>query len=126
VTENPLTAQHLGAMVDWRALEAQFKGKTRFVTGLAEKALKQYRTSAEQLRAMAAGTGDYPDISFLAHSIKGTAGTLKAGVVFTQAAETDLAARAARPESRSMAGDLAELLEILILELEERIRNQPA
>lgn len=126
MTDNPLTTPLTETLVDWQALEAQFKGKTRFVTGLAEKALKQYRSSAEQLHAMAAGSGDYPEISFLAHSIKGTAGTLKADLVHNQASETDLAARAARPECRNMAGDLAELLEALMVELEARIRNQPA
>lgn len=110
-------------LVDWLGLETQFRGKTHFVTGLAEKALKNYRVSAERLNQLAAGDGEYADIAFLAHSIKGTAGSLKAARVQALASATDLAARSAQPDSRSMAHELASLLEHLIAELEARVRG---
>ena len=110
-------------LVDWLGLETQFRGKTRFVTGLAEKALNNYRVSAERLHSLAAGNGEYADIAFLAHSIKGTAGSLKAARVQALASATDLAARAAQPDSRSLARELASLLEHLIVELEARVHG---
>lgn len=109
------------ALVDWNALEIQFRGKTRFVTGLAEKALKNYRLGVVQLRSLAAGEGDCAEIAFLAHSIKGTAGSLKALRVHALAARTDMAARAAEPGCRALAEELAELLDRLIAELEVRV-----
>lgn len=110
-------------LIDWRALETQFRGKTRFVTHLAEKALGSYRASAEHLHSLAAGSGECADIAFLAHSIKGTAGSLKANRVQALAAATDIAARAGQPECRPLANELAGLLEVLILELEARVRG---
>lgn len=110
-------------LVDWLGLETQFRGKTRFVTGLAEKALKNYRASAERLHQLAAGDGEYADIAFLAHSIKGTAGSLKAFEVQALAAATDQAARIADPQCRILAARLAALLQRLITELEARVKG---
>lgn len=110
-------------LVDWLGLETQFRGKTRFVTGLADKALKNYRISVERLDSLAAGAGEYSEIAFIAHSIKGTAGSLKAARVHTLAAATDQAARLAEPECRALARDLANLLEQLIVELEARVKG---
>jgi len=110
-------------LVDWLGLETQFRGKTRFVTGLAEKALKNYRISVERLHSLAMGGGEYSEIAFIAHSIKGTSGSLKAARVHTLAATTDQAARAAAPECRALARDLANLLEQLIIELEARVKG---
>ncbi|MDD2988450.1 MAG: Hpt domain-containing protein [Zoogloea sp.] len=111
------------ALVDWPGLETQFRGKTRFVTGLAEKALKNYRVSAERLQQLAAGDGECADIAFLAHSIKGTAGSLKAFEVQALAAATDQAARIADPQCRILAARLAGLLQRLITELEARVKG---
>lgn len=110
-------------LVDWLGLETQFRGKTRFVTGLAEKALKNYRVSAERLNQLAAGDGEYADIAFLAHSIKGTAGSLKAFEVQALAAATDQAARIADPQCRILAARLAAILHLLIAELEARVKG---
>ncbi len=110
-------------LVDWAGLETQFRGKTRFVTGLAEKALKNYPASAERLHQLATGDGEYADIAFLAHSIKGTAGSLKATRVQALASATDLAARAAQPDSRALAQVLAGLLDHLIVEPAARVRG---
>jgi len=110
-------------MVDWSALEIQFRGKASFVSRLADKALTNYRTSAIRLRALAAGEGELSELSFLAHSIKGTAGTLKATAVYELAAATDQAAREGSPDSRSLAGELANQLDELMLELEVRVRD---
>jgi HPt (histidine-containing phosphotransfer) domain-containing protein len=110
-------------MVDWCALEAQFRGKASFVTRLADKALTNYRASAIRLRALAAGEGELSELSFVAHSIKGTAGTLKATAVYELAAATDQAAREGTPASRTLAAELADQLDVLVLELEARVRG---
>jgi len=106
-----------GGLIDWPALEAQFKGKSAFVTRLASRALSNYRASVVRLRALAAGDGELSELSFLAHSLKGTAGTLKAQEIYDLAARTDMAARAADPDSRALAGQLADGVDRLIVEL---------
>ena len=107
-------------IVDWAALEVQFKGKTSFVTRIAGKALISYRSSVIQLRALAAGDGELSELSFVAHAIKGSAGTLKATQIYELAATTDMAARAGDANSRALAGELADALDGLIRELEIR------
>jgi len=107
-------------LVDWTALETQFNGKTAFVTRLAGKALVSYRSSVIRLRALASGEGYLAELSFLAHSIKGSAGTLKATRIHELAAETDQSARAGGEDSRTLAGKLATELDGLIQELERR------
>ena len=107
-------------LVDWAALEAQFKGKTHFVTRIAGKALVSYRSSVTQLRGLAAGDGELSELSFVAHAIKGSAGTLKATQIYELAAATDMAARAGDANSRALAGELAAALDGLIRELEIR------
>ncbi len=107
-------------LIDWQGLEIQFKGKTAFVTRLASRALANYRSSVVRLRALAAGEGDLSELSFLAHSLKGTASSLKAQAVYELAAETDMAARAADPDSRILAGRLADGVDRMIVELEAR------
>ncbi len=107
-------------LIDWQGLETQFKGKTAFVTRLASRALANYRTSVVRLRALAAGEGDLSELSFIAHSLKGTAGSLKAQTIYELAAQTDLSARAADPASRVLASQLADGVDQMIVELEAR------
>lgn len=111
-------------LVDWAALEVQFKGKTSFVTRIAGRALVSYRNSASQLRSLAAGDGELSELSFVAHAIKGSAGTLKATQIYELAATTDMAARAGDANSRALAGELADALDGLIRELEIRTGEQ--
>ena len=110
-------------LIDWNALEIQFRGKTSFVTRLASKALTNYQASSVRLHAIAAGEGELSELSFVAHSIKGTAGTLKAAAVHELATSTDQAARDGAPASRQLAGQLAEQVDAMVRELEARIRE---
>nr|MBP8133858.1 response regulator [Zoogloea sp.] len=110
-------------LIDWNALEIQFRGKTSFVTRLASKALTNYQASSVRLHAIAAGEGELSELSFVAHSIKGTAGTLKAAAVHELATSTDQAARDGAPASRQLAGQLAEQVDAMVRELEARLRE---
>ena len=112
-------------LIDWQALDNQFKGKDGFVTRIVHTAIVTYRKDARHLRALAQGDGDMDDISFAAHSIKGSAGALKAMQVQELAAATDLAARASHPDSRALAARLAEQLDMMILELATRVGEPP-
>ena len=107
-------------LIDWNALEDQFKGRSSFVMRIATKAASTYRDDVIRLRALAQG-GDFADISFLAHNIKGSAGVLKANVVHELAAATTLAARAGQADSHALAASLADHLDQLIRELDARI-----
>lgn len=116
----PASADPTDGLIDWAGLEAQFKGKTAFVTKLASRALSNYRTNVIRLRALAAGEGELSELSFLAHSLKGTAGSLKAQSIHELAATTDMAARVNDPACRRLASELADGLDQLIRELEAR------
>jgi CheY-like chemotaxis protein/HPt (histidine-containing phosphotransfer) domain-containing protein len=97
-------------LVDWAALEAQFKGKASFVTGLASKALAGYLAHLGRLRAIAGGDGELAELAFIAHSIKGSAGALKLMAIHELAASTDQAARDGH-ETRQLAAELADRLD---------------
>ena len=107
-------------LVDWAELEAQFKGKTSFVTGLASKALAGYLVQAARLRAIADGDGALAELAFIAHSVKGSAGALKLTAIHELAAATDQAAHASHETARQLATELAAQLDLLIPELEAR------
>ena len=107
-------------LVDWAELEAQFKGKASFVTGLASKALAGYLVQAARLHAIAAGDGELAELAFIAHSVKGSAGALKLTTLHELAAAADQAAHAGHESARQLAAELADQLGRLIPELEAR------
>ena len=107
-------------LVDWAELEAQFKGKASFVTGLASKALTGYLVQAARLHAIAAGDGELAELAFIAHSVKGSAGALKLTTLHELAAAADQAAHAGHESARQLAAELADQLGRLIPELEAR------
>ena len=115
-------------LVPWAELEAQFKGKADFVTGLASKALASYLTHLGRLRAIAGGgaEGELPELAFIAHNIKGTAGALKLMAIQELAASADQAARDGDPAARQLAAELADRLDALIPELEARKASAPS
>ncbi len=109
-------------LVPWAELEAQFKGKADFVSGLASKALASYLAHLGRLRAIAGGEAEaeLPELARIAHNIKGTAGALKLMAIHELAASTDQAARDGAPSARQLAAELADRLEALAPELEAR------
>ncbi|WP_298598117.1 response regulator, partial [Zoogloea sp.] len=109
-------------LVPWAELEAQFKGKADFVSGLASKALASYLAHLGRLRAIAGGEAEaeLPELARIAHNIKGTAGALKLMAIHELAASTDQAARDGEPSARQLAAELADRLEALAPELEAR------
>ncbi len=115
-----VTAATASKLIDWPALEAQFKGKSDIVSRIASKALTTYRNDLIRLRELAAGHGALDELAFLAHNIKGSAGALKAQSIHELAATTDRAARAGQADSQVLAATLADELGALIVELETR------
>jgi signal transduction histidine kinase/DNA-binding response OmpR family regulator len=113
-----VTAATASRLIDWPALDAQFKGKASVVSRIAGKAIITYRNEATHLRELAAGQGGLDELAFLAHNIKGSAGALKAQSIHELAAATDLSARAGQADSRALAATLAGQLDELIVELE--------
>ena len=111
-------------LIDWPALEAQFKGRSSFITRITAKAALTYRDDVARLRELALGNGSFADISFLAHNIKGSAGVLKANAIHELAAATNLAARAEQADSHTLAASLADQLDQLILELDAHLGEE--
>ena len=115
-----VTPRPAHGLIDWQGLEAQFKGKTEFVTRLASRALANYRTSVVRLRVLAAGEGELSELSFLATASREPPAPSRPPSIHELAAQTDLAARAADPDSRILAGRLADGVDRMIVELEAR------
>ena len=113
-----VTAATGSKLIDWPALNAQFKGKASVVGRIAGKAIITYRKEATLLHELAAGQGGLDELAFLAHNIKGSAGALKAQSIHELATATDLSARAGQAHSRALAATLAGQLDALIVELE--------
>ncbi|HMV54602.1 MAG TPA: Hpt domain-containing protein [Rhodocyclaceae bacterium] len=65
-----------------------------------------------RLRELAA-CGDYAQIAFVAHTIKGVAGNLMARPAESLARETEAAARGSSPEALQLAMRLAEAIETM-------------
>jgi len=108
-------------LIDWPALNTQFKGRDELVSRLATKALASYRSGAARLHALAdGGDSGLPEVAFLAHSIKGTAGAMQIAMIHELAAATDKAARTGDASGLRLAGELAAGLDRVIVELEAR------
>lgn len=91
--------------IDWRALDARFKGNSAMVLQFVQTILKSHGDTPSRLRRLAAAR-DCPALAFLAHDLKSTAGYLEAQKLSELAQETEAAAR----EDGKNTIDLAEML----------------
>ncbi len=112
-------------MIDWPALEARFPGRPAFVDKLAAMALQSQADTPAKLRASAAAgsTGNYTQLAFVAHALKGVAGNLMAHELQALAARTERAARAGQTEAGILAEKLAQSVECLLAEIAARGRR---
>ena len=108
-----------GPAIDWTALEAHFKGRREFVDKLVSTVLKTHETTPQKLRT-AGQDGDLEAMGFMAHSLKGMAGNMKASALQAMAREAESAARSQDPRSSTLAENLAVCLEAALQAMRKR------
>ena len=108
------------AVIDWAGLTERFNGRQAFIDKLVKTTLTNIRGKAALLRVTAA-RGDYAQLAFIAHGLKGTGGNMQASRVSALGAQTEDAARAGAPEAFELAETLANAVEELIAALAVRV-----
>ncbi|MGF1643130.1 MAG: PAS domain S-box protein [Thiotrichales bacterium] len=106
-------------IVDWSALEASLPGGAAFIDKVIAVSLQSQAETPRRLRD-AARRRDFEDMRFLAHSIKGMCGNLKAQRLFEQARQCELSARAEDDATVAAAFALASELQAMLSEMSER------
>ena len=107
-------------LIDWSGLERQFNGKLAFITRLAGIMLRSNLDTPAKLRA-AAAAGDYEQMKFIAHGLKGTAGNMHAYTLQAQAEKVELSARTQQADAPDLSEHLAAHLEQVLQEIRQRI-----
>ncbi|MEW5769098.1 MAG: Hpt domain-containing protein [Pseudomonadota bacterium] len=105
--------------IDWRALLAQFQDREAFVRKLADSVLVAHAETPARLRA-AAASGDHETLAFLAHTLKGVGGNMKAAHVQTLATQTERDARTGHADTGASAAHLAEAVDAMLAALKAR------
>lgn len=108
------------AVIDWAGLTERFNGRQTFIDKLVKTTLANIRDKAMLLRVTAA-RGDFVQLAFIAHGLKGTGGNMQASRVSALGAQTEDAARAGAPEAFELAETLANAVEELIAALAARV-----
>jgi PAS domain S-box-containing protein len=111
-------------LIDWDQLAQRHRRNPALVPRLLRLARDGLAPVPAQLR-QAADASDWTTLARIAHLVKGTCGDVFAQPVFSLAAATEQAARAAGPGATMQAGQLAALADALLLELQARLAAAP-
>jgi PAS domain S-box-containing protein len=109
--------QDASSLIDWARLAHRYSGRRHFVQRLLRLSLASHGQCPSRIRA-AAADGDLPALAQIAHTVKGTCGDLLAVRVQAQAAATEQAARSSSPDALLLAGQLAELVDRFLVEVQ--------
>ena len=96
--------------IDWQALARRFPDRSTFIDRLADTLLKTHGQTSARLRA-AAPNNDRETIVFLAHSLKGVAGSIMASHLLAQARDTEEAGSQDSADLGPFALSLADALD---------------
>ena len=105
-------------LLDWDDLQARFRPD--FVHKLLGTVLDSHQDTAAKIRAGAAQR-DFHQLAFIAHSIKGVGGNIRAQAIYELAQQIHQAAVREDPESFVLAEELAGQMEHLLAEVEARL-----
>jgi hypothetical protein len=105
-------------MVDWIQLEQRYADRPAFIPKLLGVMLTAHAEAPARIRA-AAASGDMDQLAFLAHTAKGTGGTVFALKVEAQAKVTEAAARSANPDAIAHGEHLAAAFDATLTEIRE-------
>lgn len=103
-------------LIDWPALEQRYREQPEFLLKLLTLTLQTHADSSITLRA-AVHSGDSAQSIFIAHSIKGTAGSILATRTANLASRTENAYRGTQGGADALALQLADNLEALVKEI---------
>jgi len=111
--------------MDWPRLLAAHSGRESFVMRLLDIAMGTQADVPARLRA-AAEAGKMDDLVFVAHGLKGVAGSLQADAVQQLAGRTVELARAGDAQAIALAMELADQAEVVLAEIRSRIDDYRA
>ncbi len=106
--------------IDWQALTAHFDGRLDFIQKLTNAVLAAHGEMPAKLRE-AAARRDLEKLAFLAHTLKGMGGNMKAWRVHDLGARTENSARGGSSDAIDLAAELADAMEALIAALKARV-----
>jgi PAS domain S-box-containing protein len=105
-------------MVDWIQLEQRYADRPAFIPKLLGVMLTAHAEAPARIRA-AAASGDMDQLAFLAHTAKGTGGTVFALKLQAQAQVTVATARASGPDAIAHGEHLAAAFDATLTEIRE-------
>ncbi|MFA6062538.1 MAG: PAS domain S-box protein [Gallionella sp.] len=111
------------SIIDWATLSARFKGRMTFVRKLAQTVIDTQSGAPEKLRVLAQ-SGNYAELAFLAHSLKGLTGNLAAVSAQALAASTEKEAKNSSLEACVHARCLADSIDKIIKELDVFVKGE--
>lgn len=112
----PVNHGQENSQIDWTALHARYQERPIFVAKLARTMLDSHAQTPARLRSMAA-QGDLPAIAFIAHNLKGVAGSLMASNMQKLASAAESAARKGETGACELTEELSTTMQSLLDEL---------
>lgn len=106
-------------LIDWHALHQHYGGREAFINKLLNTILRSYVELSDKLRS-SINARDFEELAFLSHSIKGTAGNIKAESLADLASKTESLSLAEAPDVWSIAGKLEDMLHQVLIQVEQR------
>ena len=103
-------------IVDWEALKERFNNRDKFIDKILASVAEKNADIPEQIKN-AIDTKDFERLSFLAHSIKGAAGSIMAMQVRDVANKAEISAREKSEDCFQRSQELSDSLESLLSEL---------
>ncbi|OYY95588.1 MAG: hypothetical protein B7Y41_03560 [Hydrogenophilales bacterium 28-61-23] len=107
------------AIIDWPALSLQFNDRRDFILKIMNTVLAAHGETPARLRE-AAAQGELEQLAFLAHTLKGVGGNIKAARLHELAARAETSARGGRADAAELAGQLAFAMEALLAAIAAR------
>ena len=103
-------------LVDIGKLKVRYGNRAEFIRRLTSTVMTSHRGTADELRA-AAASGNLERIGKLAHTVKGSAGTLDAAELKSLAARVERAAHISNAETAPLTEQLAKAVEAMLATL---------
>ena len=115
--------RHGSELIDWPALQRRYASKPHFILRLLRAGRGTQAEAIANLSRALAGTGERQAIGRIAHSLKGSAGTLLAAKVAELARQTEHCAERDDPGLHAQAEALLAAITQLHAEIEERLQD---
>ena len=118
----PMPEKQVKTCVDWDGLKQRYQKRAAFIAKLVQRTIDFYQKTPAAIDACIASK-DFEGIGRIAHSLKGSSGNLMAGSLMEIAQRCNLAVRQKQPETLSLAKDMQIMLEKLLVECEQWLKD---